>query len=394
MRKVSFGVGVERTFPVHSPILAKIEVVTRGDVRRAKLYYLRDRIGKAAKIKEKRAAADRVGSPCRWRPVADDPTPAGLPPLAEPRHGRHADGPRAAVLLVTGVLIAFLLKTFVAQAFYIPSGSMVPQLEIGDRVVVSKLAYRLHDPRRGDIVVFDDPRARPTTEDTAALCRCASCEACSRPSACASPSTEEFIKRVVGLPGETVEGRNGRRVTSTAASWSSRTCPTDVTTSDFAPVTVPDGPAVGDGRQPRANSSDSRGLRADQEVDSIVGRAIGRVWPPRTRRVPLYEVAYRGRDASAEDLERYETEIELQLYKEYKRRLRDVPLRRRDRAAVLPRQRGARWSPRARAAAPGSSSSSATLGVGHVPPGPFRVVGAGRDVQGRERRGAPRDREL
>ncbi len=56
VRKVSFGVGVERTFPVHSPILARIEVLTRGDVRRAKLYYLRERSGKAAKIKEKRAA--------------------------------------------------------------------------------------------------------------------------------------------------------------------------------------------------------------------------------------------------------------------------------------------------------------------------------------------------
>ncbi|HPB46074.1 MAG: 50S ribosomal protein L19 [Microthrixaceae bacterium] len=54
VRKVSFGVGVERTFPVHSPTIAKIEVFTRGDVRRAKLYYLRDRVGKAAKIKEKR----------------------------------------------------------------------------------------------------------------------------------------------------------------------------------------------------------------------------------------------------------------------------------------------------------------------------------------------------
>lgn len=54
VRKVSFGVGVERTFPVHSPITARIEVVSRGDVRRAKLYYLRDRSGKAAKIKEKR----------------------------------------------------------------------------------------------------------------------------------------------------------------------------------------------------------------------------------------------------------------------------------------------------------------------------------------------------
>ncbi|MDP8937637.1 MAG: 50S ribosomal protein L19 [Actinomycetota bacterium] len=54
VRKVSFGVGVERTFPVHSPIVSMIEVVTRGDVRRAKLYYLRDLTGKAAKIKEKR----------------------------------------------------------------------------------------------------------------------------------------------------------------------------------------------------------------------------------------------------------------------------------------------------------------------------------------------------
>ena len=54
VRKQSFGIGVERTFPVHSPTISKIEVVSRGDVRRAKLYYLRDRIGKAAKVKEKR----------------------------------------------------------------------------------------------------------------------------------------------------------------------------------------------------------------------------------------------------------------------------------------------------------------------------------------------------
>jgi large subunit ribosomal protein L19 len=54
VRKVSFGVGVERTFPLHTPIIDKVEVVTRGDVRRAKLYYLRDLRGKAAKIKEKR----------------------------------------------------------------------------------------------------------------------------------------------------------------------------------------------------------------------------------------------------------------------------------------------------------------------------------------------------
>ena len=54
VRKLSYGVGVERTFPLHTPTVTKIEVVKRGDVRRAKLYYLRDRIGKAAKVKEKR----------------------------------------------------------------------------------------------------------------------------------------------------------------------------------------------------------------------------------------------------------------------------------------------------------------------------------------------------
>lgn len=62
VRKTSFGVGVERTFPLHTPVIAKIEVVTRGDVRRAKLYYLRERTGKAAKIKEKRQPSDGKGS--------------------------------------------------------------------------------------------------------------------------------------------------------------------------------------------------------------------------------------------------------------------------------------------------------------------------------------------
>ncbi|HIW98947.1 MAG TPA: 50S ribosomal protein L19 [Candidatus Nesterenkonia stercoripullorum] len=57
VRKVTFGVGVERTFPVHSPVLEKIEIVARGDVRRAKLYYMRDRHGKAARIPEKRTSA-------------------------------------------------------------------------------------------------------------------------------------------------------------------------------------------------------------------------------------------------------------------------------------------------------------------------------------------------
>ena len=73
VRKVSFGVGVERTFPVHSPILAKVEVMTKGDVRRAKLYYLRDRVGKAAKIKEKRGTF--TGKAAKVSVPATEPEP-------------------------------------------------------------------------------------------------------------------------------------------------------------------------------------------------------------------------------------------------------------------------------------------------------------------------------
>ena len=97
VRKVSYGVGVERTFPLHSPTIAKIEVVTRGDVRRAKLYYLRDRVGKAAKIKEKRELSSdrpalRAGSRSPRRPGGRPPAPAHepgrVPGTRWPRDGR------------------------------------------------------------------------------------------------------------------------------------------------------------------------------------------------------------------------------------------------------------------------------------------------------------------
>jgi len=65
VRKMSFGVGVERVFPVHAPIVQRIEVIRKGDVRRAKLYFLRDRVGKAARIKEQRWLTPRRGSPRR-----------------------------------------------------------------------------------------------------------------------------------------------------------------------------------------------------------------------------------------------------------------------------------------------------------------------------------------
>jgi signal peptidase I len=84
------------------------------------------------------------------------------------------------VLIASALIIAFLIKTFLFQAFYIPSESMVPTLEVGDRVLVNKLSYDFHDVHRGDIVVFDAP----------ALAR--------------SNDIKDLVKRVIGLPGETV----------------------------------------------------------------------------------------------------------------------------------------------------------------------------------------------
>ena len=82
VRKVSFSVGVERTFPVHTPIVEKIELVTRGDVRRAKLYYLRELRGKKAKIKEKRSVVPSTKGSAKTAPAAPAATPA--PPTAAP----------------------------------------------------------------------------------------------------------------------------------------------------------------------------------------------------------------------------------------------------------------------------------------------------------------------
>jgi large subunit ribosomal protein L19 len=82
VRKESFGVGVERTFPVHTPVIEDILVVTRGDVRRAKLYYLRELRGKKAKIKEKRAAVPSTKGSARTAPA--DPAATPEPPTAAP----------------------------------------------------------------------------------------------------------------------------------------------------------------------------------------------------------------------------------------------------------------------------------------------------------------------
>jgi signal peptidase I len=177
------------------------------------------------------------------------------------------------VLVATAIVLAVLLRTFVAQAFYIPSGSMVPQLEVGDRVVVSRLSYDLHDPNRGDVVVFDSPY--PTDEDDSPLPVRVGHRVLEAVGL-RQQSTEEFIKRVIGLPGETVEGRDGG-VFVDGREVVEPYLPAGTETGEFAPVVVPDDSlfVMGDNR---GNSQDSR-VFGPIDADTVVGRAVVRVWP-------------------------------------------------------------------------------------------------------------------
>jgi signal peptidase I len=156
------------------------------------------------------------------------------------------------VLIIGGaLLVAFVVKTFLVQAFYIPSGSMLPTLEENDRVLVNKLSYDLHDVSRGDIVVFETPSP-------------------------AEGQIRDLIKRVVGLPGETVEVRDGH-VLIDGRTLQEPYLASGVTTGPLEPQKVPPDHyfVMGDNR---ANSRDSRFFGPINE-SLIVGRAFVRVWP-------------------------------------------------------------------------------------------------------------------
>ncbi|MDQ1374094.1 MAG: signal peptidase [Actinomycetota bacterium] len=217
-----------------------------------------------------------------WEPVLDAPhtDDDGLPPFAveQPPPAKRA-AREVPVLLVTAAVIAFLIKSLVAQAFYIPSESMVPQLQVNDRVVVSRIAYHLHDPRRGDIVVFDDPRPGSTSigggGGSNVITRFV--RGLGEAVGVVQPSTEEFIKRVIGLPGETVEAKAGRVYVNGRLLYEPY-LPNGTITTDFPPVVVPAGSlwVMGDNR---GNSSDSR-FFGPVRRSTVVGRTILRVWPP------------------------------------------------------------------------------------------------------------------
>jgi signal peptidase I len=177
-------------------------------------------------------------------------------PLAPERRSTARTLGEWAVVLVLALLAAFVIRTFVFQTFYIPSGSMEPTLQVGDRIIVSKLSYDIHDPHRGDIIVFHAP-AREA-------------------SVCADPSIKDLVKRIIGMPGETISSQgntiliNGKPL---AQPW-------------FAPV--PLGPPIQPTKIPansyfvmgdnRTNSCDSRDW-GTLPRGNIIGHVVFRIWP-------------------------------------------------------------------------------------------------------------------
>jgi signal peptidase I len=179
-------------------------------------------------------------------------------------------------MAVVAIALAFLVKGVLAQAFFIPSESMYPQLTKGDRVVVSRVAYQLHDPRRGDIVVFPSPADTPP-KDTRSLPRRA-IDSVLETIAVKQPRDTELIKRVIGLPGETIEARGGQIYIDGRPLREPYLRP-GVTTADFGPTVIPKAHlfCMGDNR---GDSHDSRFSDIGPiPISVVVGRAIARVWP-------------------------------------------------------------------------------------------------------------------
>jgi len=198
--------------------------------------------------------------------ISEDTGPEGTGPA---RAGVQPDGPEGrdsrrrrlsrgviewVAVIVVALLAAFLVKTFVLQTFYIPSASMEPTLDIGDRVFVNKLSYDFHSVRRGDIVVFTLP-----------------------PGESAGPDINDLIKRVIGLPGETIQSI-GNRIYINGKVLPEPWLPAGTILGPPVPrQVIPAGHyfLMGDNR---SNSRDSRYFQAIPS-DLIVGRAFVRIWP-------------------------------------------------------------------------------------------------------------------
>jgi signal peptidase I len=180
-------------------------------------------------------------------------------------------------LILVALAVAILVKTFVIQAFYIPSESMVPTLEVGDRVFVSKFMFDGGDVARGDVIVFENPNAAelPDRGGISSVLHWLG-----EGVGLAQPENEDFIKRVIALPGETIEIRrdvvyiNGKPLDEPYLTQAAKD-----STGDYPLHTVPDDAlfVMGDNR---GNSADSRYGLGFVPFDKVIGKAFVVIWPP------------------------------------------------------------------------------------------------------------------
>ena len=183
------------------------------------------------------------------------------------------------MLVVVAFAAALLIKTFLLQAFFIPSASMEPTLVKGDRVLVEKVSYWFGEPDRGDVVVFERRLPGLTgsdeVEDESVFSdiRNAFRELFGFPTG----TSQDFIKRVIGVEGDTVEGRDGE-VLVNGEPIEEEYLPGGYETEPFLPIDVPENMifVMGDNR---ANSEDSRSF-GPIPVENVIGRGFVLVWPP------------------------------------------------------------------------------------------------------------------
>lgn len=219
-------------------------------------------------------------APARHRTDELSRDPADTPPDASEDEEEEHHGPLHFLrelpgLILIALVLALLIKTFLVQAFYIPSESMVPTLRNGDRVLVNKLIFNIRDPDRGEIVVFENPNLQEEDRNPFA----AVWHWITEGLGFTVDPNKDFIKRVIAIPGDTIEVRGGR-VFVNGQRIREPYLVRNRDRSDFGPYSVPPDTyfMMGDNR---ANSQDSRSPAVGPVPrEKIVGKAFVILWPP------------------------------------------------------------------------------------------------------------------